>query len=687
MHKRSNLPFTPANNVPRRQRAPRTRILLAALACAVLPASLRLEAQPRMADTTMPATDFRLGLYGAYQLTEHNLSLASIPSVLTCSPGFTGTDGSGTAFGAVAHYAFTDIVAAEMRLGYSSSKVRFSTLEDIGNAMEGGKVVSAVSEHSIDAELGMIDVEPRAVFTPFSFPLSIGVGMQIGFIEHSTFTEKETLIEPSAATFAGGHTVRNQKQGDIPDANGHYVAALGALGYDIPLSRRVTFSPEISYHRGLTEIIKDSTWKMSEVRFGASLKFRFGVPSLPVTPPPPPANAALAGTVSASALMSGNVEAPIAKITVEEFLSSQLRPLLNYVFFDESSADIPERYVHLTQPQASRFGMKDLENLDLLPTYYQMLNVVGKRMQENPGATITLTGCNSDEGAEKGMTDLSRRRAEAVRDYLRDAWGVDEARIKIEARDLPAKPSNATDPDGIVENRRVEIASDTPEILEPVFTTDTVRTTNPPTIRFHANSHAVAGMETWRLVATQGPRVLREFKGNGDVPATIDWGMQGEQSSIPRGTQPIEYQLSLLDKGGNVYTTPVSSLAIDQVTVQRKRQEKIADKETNRFSLILFDFGKADVIGANRKIVDFIKGKITPDAKVAFTGYTDRVGDADFNQHLSEDRAAATAKSLGVANAAVSGVGESVQLYNNDLPEGRFYCRVVNVVVEVPVNE
>jgi outer membrane protein OmpA-like peptidoglycan-associated protein len=259
--------------------------------------------------------------------------------------------------------------------------------------------------------------------------------------------------------------------------------------------------------------------------------------------------------------------------------------------------------------------------------------------------------------------------------------------MKIESRGLPAKPSTVTDPDGIVENRRVEIESDMPVILEPVFTTDTVRTTNPPAVRFRATSRSKEGTERWKLVATQGARVLREFSGTGDVPAVIDWGLEREQNSIPRGTQPINYQLTLIDKKGNVFNTPQSGLAIDQVTVQKKRQEKIADKETNRFSLILFDFGKADVGGANKQIVSFIKSKITPDAKIAVTGYTDRVGEADYNQRLSEDRARTTAKSLGITEADVSGVGESVLLYDNNLPEGRFYCRVVNVVVEVPVNE
>jgi hypothetical protein len=31
------------------------------------------------------------------------------------------------------------------------------------------------------------------------------------------------------------------------------------------------------------------------------------------------------------------------------------------------------------------------------------------------------------------------------------------------------------------------------------------------------------------------------------------------------------------------------------------------------------------------------------------------------------------------------GVGNAELLFNNDIPEGRFYCRTVNIVVKTPV--
>ena len=56
----------------------------------------------------------------------------------------------------------------------------------------------------------------------------------------------------------------------------------------------------------------------------------------------------------------------------------------------------------------------------------------------------------------------------------------------------------------------------------------------------------------------------------------------------------------------------------------------------------------------------------------------------DYNQKLSAQRARSTERFIGVSNADVRGLGRSVLLYNNALPEGRFYSRTVTVVVTTP---
>jgi outer membrane protein OmpA-like peptidoglycan-associated protein len=650
--------------------------MIAVLLIAITFAVPRISAQP--AGSTWNRS--QAGIYGAFQLVQHSAELSGMPGVPTCCLGFDGGSGSGFTAGLLYQLPLATRLALQFRAGYSRIGGSLTADETIGNAIANGETVDAIVEHSIEPTLGMLSIEPMLSWYPFNFPLALNVGVQGGFLMTTDFEQRETLTEPTSATFTNGQAVRNEASGEIQETSTPFIAGIGGLSYDIPVSSSITISPEVAYHYNVTDIIKDSSWNAHVLRLGVSIRMGFGEEGSSISEPKP----ALSAMVRATGLFADSSEQPIVQVRVEEFLGSQLRPLLNYIFFAENSEELPERYVSLDPDQARGFSVDNLHYLDALKTYHQVLNIIGRRMQENPQATLRLVGCNADAGSEKGNTSLSQARAETVRDYLRDTWNIPESRLTLEARGLPEKPSNINEPDGIAENRRVEIYTDNWHILEPVLTNDTLRTATPPGIRFRTNAQAEAGLASWRLTAGQSGRTLKEFSGPAPIPAFLDWNLAEDQTRVPRIPIPIDYQLEVSDATGQTYAVPVTTIPTDQITIQRKRRERIADKEINRYSLILFDFGKAELDAANRRIIDFIKNRITLDATVSVTGYTDRLGDAGFNKQLSDERAGVTARALGVGKPV--GAGETM-LFNNDLPEGRFYCRTVNVVVETPIVE
>ncbi len=652
-------------------------LAIAVLFCAALPSSTLL------AQMEVDSSYLSVGAYGAFQGVWHATTIPGIPGVPTCAPGFDGGSGSGFALGVFGEYRLFPLLAVQLRVGTSSSKATFATQEYIGNALDNGQVVQALTEHTIEPTLGMIDLEPQLVLRPFTIPLSISLGMQFGIVTTSDYEQKETIVSPTNVRFYGG-LVRNRSTGEIPGAASTHSAVLAGVGYEFPLSKKLSVTPEISYRIGLSNVMTDTSWTMSALRVGASFRFdvgrndpsdTFGI------------NPDLSASITASKLDSFRNEGSMASMRVEEFVSPQLRPLLNYVFFDEGVGTMPARYTRLAPAQVSRFNLGSLQNLDVLPTYYNLLNVVGWRMRQNPTATLSLTGCNSDQGAEKGRKDLARTRAEDVRNYLRDVWNIEEGRITVDARNLPEKPSSSSSPDGMAENRRVELRSSVPEILDPVFTIDTVLVTEPGAVRFVPSVSSVAGVDSWRVVATQGGRELKTFTGVGNPPPVIEWDIEADRASIPRGNSPVEYRLEVTDLAHQNVVTPLGTFNVEQLTVKEKRDRGMADKQIDKYSLILFEYGRSEISDANRRIVDFIRQRIAPGAKVAVTGHTDRAGDAGINQRLSEERARSTQRALNYPGATYEGLGESVLLYDNDLPEGRFYCRVVNVVVETTINK
>lgn len=610
--------------------------------------------------------------------------------------------------------------------------------------------------HTITADLGNIGFEPLLTIKPFTGlsktddGLAIMLGGHIGYAIQRQFYMREEIISPDNVQFLRERSkVRNEARGEIPGSSPLSVAVMAGLSWEIPLNakRTVYITPEVFYSFPITPIVQASAWSsvgapssnywnVHQIRAGISLKFapeRKVIDSSSSTPEPPPTQTAqnqeppptrtttppaktptppeivktdregdngtmkrgkeLTASITAVGVERDGREFPDVTFRVEEFLSVNLRPLLPYIFFEQGSDNIPERYERLSVRDTALYNVNTLHNFEMLETYHQALNIVGKRMRAFPRAKLTLTGCNDNTTpTERTNTALSYRRAKAVRDYLSNVWGIDTARMPIQTRNLPqmATVSNTGQYTSEVqqENRRVEFASDTWEILEPVKTTDTVRTVSPPIIRFRPRVILPQGeVREWKITVGQNGQTLKEFRGTGSLPKVLDWNIAENQANIPRAPVPLDYTLTLTDTEGNRLQHEGAS-PVEQITIQRKRRERVKDKEIDRYSLILFDFDKANLTQTQNRIADYIKKQIGQQATVRISGYTDYTNPLDYSLRLSKSRARETASALDlVKRAEVRGLGKTVLLYDTDIPEGRFYCRTVTIIVETPVVE
>lgn len=623
------------------------------------------------------------GVFGNLNLNNHTADFRGLPGVPSCCPQYASGDGTGFSFGLLYEIPFSQRLALALRGSYATHSALLQSRENTTVGVI-NVPTSAVIEHSLDAHLSSAGLEPLLGYKLFG-GLSLNAGLRIGLVLQKKYNQKEVLIEPAGTgTFENGLRTRNPQSGDIPDASSLYGAVVAGLSFRLPLNGEGTLFlvPEALYAYGITPVANNLTWNTNTLRGGVAIIYsprpepvpiQPPLPPLPPPPPPkPPEKPVLAVSVTASGVDENGNESPMSTVVVGEFISAQFRPMLNYVFFEENEAKLPPRYNTLAPAQAASFNVNSLHLEGTLDVHHQILNIVGKRMQENQKATITITGCNSNTGAEKENVSLSRARAETVRDYLKQVWNIAENRMKIEARNLSSRPSGSDQPDGIAENQRVELTSNAWEIIEPIQTRDFERQVTPVALRFHPSVQAKAGIANWTLILQQEGKQLKTLSGIGDIPENIDWQISREQESIPRSSEPLEYTLAVTDKVNQITSTK-GTLRVEQ---------KKVDKEVGRYSLILFDFDQATLNDYNRRIARSIQSALPAGATIKIAGYTDRIGEAEHNQKLSEERAKNTASALGVKGAQVEGVGESVLLYDNDLPEGRFYSRTVNVLVE-----
>ncbi|HEV8051728.1 MAG TPA: OmpA family protein, partial [Parachlamydiaceae bacterium] len=115
-----------------------------------------------------------------------------------------------------------------------------------------------------------------------------------------------------------------------------------------------------------------------------------------------------------------------------------------------------------------------------------------------------------------------------------------------------------------------------------------------------------------------------------------------------------------------------------------------------RFS-VLFDFDKSKTVSTYEKfLVDVVAPSIKDSSTVIIHGHSDIIGNADYNENLSTDRALEAQRILKEALAKSGKNGVKYEVYGlgadedfapfaNKLPEERFYNRTV--IIDVVPNK
>ncbi len=643
------------------------------------------------------------GIYGGMQQSIFTGQFKELPRMDNCCTGFSGTSLQlDPFFGITIEHALNKNIAIGLSLDYVKARGAFSAKNTIGNALSFNgtsfDIVEAQSEHQVSFALPSIGIIPSIAWRPFASAFGLKLGFETRMQQEAESSIQEELITPKGVVFSDTKsTIRNNRNGTFTPESMIYGPSLTVF-HDLNLSESFSLRPELSYTHFLTDPIKfessSETLSLRAIRAGILLTYTAitpeSLPEIPIIPLPvieekkPYQPKKLRASLSAFSVNEQAKEESIVNITIEEYSSLLMTPLLNAVFFDEGAHTIPERYAMLESSETPLFDIDFIHTPNHVETYLHILNIIGKRMMEKPNAMMTLTGCNADIQKEKGDKTLSLRRAESVKQYLQQVWKISDSRIILKNRNLPEKHANTQTVMGAQENRRVEITADDPYIISPIITLDTIRTMNPPIVRFRPTVETDS-VDTWQLTAGKPEQEFRRFTGNTVVPPFIDWYIGSEMSEKLMNDTSINFQFKALTslKDSAVIT---GELPIEQVTLHKKKINRVQDREVNTFSLILFDVRSSDISKANADIIDFIKGYVKPNSTINITGYTDRLGDANANQKLAQDRADATAKSLNVQQSAtILGKGNSA-LYDDRFPEGRLYTRTVDVIVDTRID-
>ncbi|TXE02967.1 OmpA family protein [Algoriphagus aquimarinus] len=597
-------------------------------------------------------------------------------SSLTVPAGFNHGNGVGLFLGPVIEYHRPESRWGMMlQAGYDSRKSTFDQITTPCNCPA-----------DLSTDLSYLTVEPSLRFAPFKNNFYLYAGPRFAFNQTKGFTY-QLGINPNFPDQAPTPAVN----GEFSNTRQSLVSMQIGAGHDIQLSsqnRKVQtiLSPFIAIQPYFGQNPRSSeTWTLTTLRVGAALKFGKGrkIPVVAQVPAPPLVEPAVEFAVNSPKNNPG------ATSIIETF------PIRNYVYFDAGSSTIPNRYVTLEKNQVKDFKADQLEvfapkepsgraNRQLM-VYYNVLNILGDRMEKHPATTIKLAG-SSEKGSQEG-----EKMAESVKTYLVNNWGIDGSRIAtagLTQPKIPSKKAGATRELDLLlaDDRRVSIESSSPELLME-FKGGLDAPLKPVSLAEQEESYVtfdVDGAEdafnSWALEVKDAQGKVQHFG-----PFTTDKvSLSGEEI--------------LGSKAEGEYTVTMVGQAKNGLTVRKETPVKVVhwtpptNQEGNRYSVI-YEFNDAKAIATYEKyLTDVVAAKIPNGGTVIIYGHTDSIGEEAYNLGLSQARANNVKSILeqSLLKAGITdvkfvvnefGEDEKVSPFKNKFPEERAYNRTVIIDV------
>jgi len=680
---------------------------------------------------------YYIGAYAGYNYNIHYADFQKLGNIENCCPIFESGTGSGFAVGGLFEYPLKDEILLGARLGVSTIGALLAKEETIGNVndtvLSDPSLDFAKVNHTVDSKIMILGLEPYVNYKFFGL-INSYLGFKFSYMLSGTIDQKEELIEPDYVTFQGDKLTRNVYTNvEIPNKNSFLIFGFFGFGFDLHITKTILLTPEVIYYLPLNNIY-ESNWKASSWQFGVALKIPIFLPKiLPVQYDTLyvrdttavadmnimqesiklldrdektedfetenfhvyqttitekyerriPKSSKLEASITAVGIKTDGTRVEKPAIIIEEIEVEEGFPLLPHVYFKESSSELNETGMRFLTKEETKTFSEDSLSWNTLDIYSNMLNIIGSRLSKQPTKSITLIGCNNNLGNEKNNLKLSEERALVVEKYLKDVWGIKSNQLKIKSQNLPDNPGNINDVDGIVENQRVELKITDNELNKPVYLKDVEKAVNPPVVALYPKVEADAGIKNWDIKVSQKENELRKFDGKG-VPPEIIWQLEDEP--MPQVEAPVNIDFNVYDDLEQSKKAS-ETLSLQQLTIKKKRFELKDDKKLERFFLIVFDYNSAEMKQHHLPILNDIKKRIMPDSKVTISGFTDRIGSTEYNLDLAKRRCLEVQKYLKVneQNLVINPVGNQTLLYNNDIPQGRSYCRTVQIIIETPV--
>lgn len=598
--------------------------------------------------------------YFEYMLIHHEPRFDKIPEIEYCCPGKTDiNNGSGWGAGLKYELALPNSMFLGLKFGVYSYDAVMGANEwkkiRIGDAVE-----DMLIRHHTIFDFTNLHINPYLKLNLF-YNVSIFAGGYASPYLAKKYEIYEEIIKPENKVFEDTKTrTRNHQSDNYKGEMGLWGGMNFGIAYDLYLFEdQVFLSPEISYSLGLNNAVNRLDWEVNSLNFGLNLGFNFhkhrkiqDIRSVFYTIDTVYVRSKFykdiyvrgAELIDSTIKLRENIRETrvfITRIdtlfrgrkyeislsmsnpdlTIEIRKANQEFQNLNVIFFKPETAELLDRY-ELIAP--SDF------NLDSIPAnaidiHYNLLNIIGYRMSQCD-AIITLVG----ETDSLNTRELIDSRFYVISDYLAKTWNIDKKRIKTKISRAPRSAKNKHDERCIEEMNKIRISTKDLAILSPIkkVNFDEIKQFLPEQAKISVNLDEYMEISAFHLMMYQGKRMIFEEEGEG---AKEDFTVPFNEQVISKldVSKPIDMTyIATLPDGKKVATNDV--LNINKVALNEK---------VSRLALIFFEFDSDKIAKNSLAQIDELTKYITDKSIVRISGYSDDIGDLDYNMELSNARA------------------------------------------------
>ncbi|ROL61564.1 hypothetical protein D9V86_05135 [Bacteroidetes/Chlorobi group bacterium ChocPot_Mid] len=500
-------------------------------------------------------------------------------------------------------------------------------------------------------------------------PLRISGTFRLGIPIVHTFNQKEVILSPKNAKFiSSGSNERFITEGIINKINPiHFGISIGIENL-LKVSESNYFSQQIIFDYNLNKVTSDVDWNLYSIRL--DLGFRFGImekqeiliPKEPVIEKPK----------TEPIIVIKDTVVPQPKLEIElikDNLNLQIQtgnellatlPLVNAIFFQSNSSEIPKDYLTKDTLLPSRFYGDAVENRKFI------LLRIANLVKNNPNAKITINGATSGIQNEPEGIELARKRAENIKTSLVNL-GVPDSIIKTTYSLLPAFPSNQDYPEGKLENQRADILIHNAPLQEYV------------------------GFQKYAEVT-------------GEINIRVTHENLKELNEII--LEPFFYDTMIICPKPGIYNIPVKQrIDIDTDTFElsaeisyrniirnanirlSKNDFMIIPKELllKNFNAVLrFEYNSSELSPENKELLNQLVQRIPENSTIIINGSADALGSEQQNIQLATQRAKVAEDYINqITKSKFKIITDNKFLKHPEkTPEGRFFNRAISIRIQ-----